>query len=240
MPGTGRRRSWYRPRPGSPVMVCAPSRISASAAEQRQRADRHRDGRQPEPGDQHAVERPPSDADDQRRDHRQPRSASRRVQLAHERAPDRPSMEATDRSISPVITISIIGSAMMRDLADVEPDVEQRGRRSGRSTTPTEPKTAPRSGPRPGRIPSAAACRHSAGGPARRWVAAGRKVRRGSGDAVFDGAMSEVTVGPFRRLQAAGNAQAQPAVESDGGEQQRAGDGLVPERRDCGWRRGPG
>src|ERR1700743_3692393 len=140
-------------------------------------------------------------------------------------APDRPSIDATDRSISPIITISSIGSAMMpispmfrpvkkSVLADrnVEDSAEPNTSTAMSTTTSA---TSQRIRPRQG------ACL-PVSGPVRSVSTGGGVVR-----------VSDIAVRSLGRLQTSGHARAQPAVEGDRGEQQRAGDGVVPERRDA-------
>ena len=84
------------------------------AAVQRERADRHREGGQPDDGDEEAVDRPGDGADEDGDD--QPATSIGIPPWC--RTPtstlERPTMLATDRSISPVMMMSVIGSAISR------------------------------------------------------------------------------------------------------------------------------
>ena len=81
------------------------------AAEQRERADRDGEGRQPDHGDEEPVDRAATAPT------RIAMTAATGSSPAWVRMPitlDRPTMLATERSISPVMMISVIGRAMSR------------------------------------------------------------------------------------------------------------------------------
>src|SRR5438874_4826631 len=96
----------------------------------------------------------------------------------------------------------VLGSVNVSDLA--EPQI----------STPTKTRTSPAS--------HRATLRHSGCRPSSPLVIA---VVSPDGRV----ASSEVTVRALSRLQRPRHTKRQPAVESDGGEQQRAGDRLIPE-----------
>src|SRR6266536_3928568 len=134
---------------------------------------------------------------------------------------DMPRMDATDRSISPLMMMTVIGSAMIATSPEVTPRLNrfEAVRKSGETAAPNA-KMATTTSARPVSHRTARCAAVRSARPRRCFGSGGRVSRLGSDT----GAPSS---------QRGREPQRDDPVESDGRQQQGAGDRLVPERRDA-------
>ena len=190
------------------------------AAVERQRPDRHRERRQAEARDEEAVERAEDRAEDDGRDHRRPDRPAVLEELGHAARRVRPSIDATDRSISPVTTSSVSGSAMIaisptfRQMKKRFVDCEE-VRRDGRAVSDRAAEQDER-----GASPSA-----------RTMPRLAPRLVAGSAASSAGLRSSRSATGAPSRAQGRRHAHRDQAVEGDRADEQRARDGLAPEGR---------